>query len=90
MAPLTSPRDCASCLNKSQKIAELEQRISNLYWIRDEEARLDSVVSTGTHGSGNSTDLDSTVPVFDAGSPVANPASLAPAEWTSHGSSASH
>ncbi|KAL7401090.1 hypothetical protein ABVT39_022766 [Epinephelus coioides] len=67
------------------KIAELEQRISNLYWIRDEEARLDSVVAPGPGPPGNPADLDSTIPEFgpgsmDTGDP--NPTGLAPAEWS--------
>lgn len=45
---LTSPHDCDSCIHKYQKIAELEQRISNLYWIRDEEMRLDPVVAASS------------------------------------------
>lgn len=36
MAPLTSPHDCDSGIDKSQKIMELKQHISNFYWIRDE------------------------------------------------------
>ncbi|KAL7395169.1 hypothetical protein ABVT39_011360 [Epinephelus coioides] len=83
MAPLTSPHHCDSCIHKTQKIAELEQRISNLYWIRDEEARLDSVVAPGLGPPGNPADLDLTIPEFGPGSMDTadpNPTGLAPAE----------
>ncbi|KAL7385305.1 hypothetical protein ABVT39_018943 [Epinephelus coioides] len=85
MGPLISPHDCDSCLHKSLKIAELERRISNLYWIRGEKALLDSVVSIGTGPAGNPVDLDSTAPVSDAGSSVStdtHPTGLSPAERT--------
>ncbi|KAL7381025.1 hypothetical protein ABVT39_027345 [Epinephelus coioides] len=83
MAPLTSPHHCDSCIHKTQKIAELEQRISNVYWIRDEEARLDSVVAPGPGPPGNPAYLDSTIPEFGPGSMDTadpNPTGLAPAE----------
>lgn len=62
MGPLTSPHDCSSCLQKSQKIAELERRISNLYCIRDGEDLIDSVIAMGPGPPGNPADMDSTVP----------------------------
>ncbi|KAL7407167.1 hypothetical protein ABVT39_004287 [Epinephelus coioides] len=83
MAPLTSPHNCDSCIHKAQKIAELEQRISNPYWFRDEEARLDSVVAPGPGPPGNPADLDSTIPEFGPDSMNTadpNPAGLPPAE----------
>ncbi|KAL7405842.1 hypothetical protein ABVT39_008404 [Epinephelus coioides] len=80
MAPLTSPHNCDSCLHKSQKIAELEQHIYNLYWIRDEEALLDSVIAIGAGPPGNPVDLDSTVAELGASSTATADPDLAPAE----------
>ncbi|KAL7394541.1 hypothetical protein ABVT39_027627 [Epinephelus coioides] len=87
MGPLTSPHDCDSCLHKSQIIAKLEQCISNLYWIWNEEDRLDSVVTIGVIGitcpPANPADLDSTIPEPGTGSSpqvVVNSASSALAD----------
>lgn len=63
----------------------MESRISNLYWIRDEEALFDPMVSIGAGPPGNPTDLDSTLPLSVEGFPVsvdANPDTVASAEWT--------
>ncbi|KAG9260322.1 hypothetical protein AMEX_G26567 [Astyanax mexicanus] len=46
MASLSSPSGCSSCLWLSQKIAELEGRISVLYQIKDDEDLLDSMLAT--------------------------------------------
>lgn len=81
MAPLTSPH-CDSCLHKTQKIAELEKRISNLVWIRNEETLLDSVVVLGAGPPDVTAELDSTAPVQSVGSSVAAvpvPAGVTPA-----------
>ncbi|KAJ8356584.1 hypothetical protein SKAU_G00193780 [Synaphobranchus kaupii] len=43
MSSLTSPPDCSGCLRLSQKIAELESRVSNLYQIKRDEQLLDSL-----------------------------------------------
>lgn len=66
MEPLTSPHRCEGCLRKSQSIAELERRISNLYWIRNEEMLLDSVVTLGAGPPASSGELESTFPVIGA------------------------
>lgn len=71
--PLTSPHGCVGCLQKSQSIADLERRISNLYWIRNEEQLLDSVVTLGQVGAGpsvNSAESDTTIPLTDVGPPA--------------------
>lgn len=44
---LNSTQGCDSCLQKTQKIAELECRVSDLYWFRNEEVLLDSLVTVG-------------------------------------------
>ena len=44
MTPLTSTPACESCVGLSEKIAELEQRISTLYKIREEERYSDSII----------------------------------------------
>ncbi|XP_017574663.1 uncharacterized protein LOC108440347 [Pygocentrus nattereri] len=46
MAPLSSPAGCSSCLWLSQKVAELEGRISVLHQIKDDEDLLDSMMAT--------------------------------------------
>ncbi|CAJ1064735.1 hypothetical protein NQZ68_016782 [Xyrichtys novacula] len=91
MSPLTSPHRCDGCLEKSRSIAQLERRISDLHWIRNEEKLLDSVITFGA-GPPVKSELDSTIPVWDAGSPAASvcqpspgpgdtPASIGPAAW---------
>ncbi|KAG7266726.1 hypothetical protein CRUP_006272 [Coryphaenoides rupestris] len=45
MPPLTSPSGCDSCLRLTQKVTELEGRISVLHQIRDDELILDSLFS---------------------------------------------
>ncbi|CAJ1061364.1 uncharacterized protein LOC121645396 isoform X2 [Xyrichtys novacula] len=69
--PLTSPHRCDGCLEKSQSIAQLERRISDLHWIWNEEKLLDSVVTLGAGPPVNS-ELNSTIPVWDANSPAAS------------------
>ncbi|CAJ1076477.1 hypothetical protein GBF38_007428 [Xyrichtys novacula] len=71
MSPLTSPHRCDGCLKKSRSIAQLERRISDLHWIRNEEKLLDSVITFGA-GPPVKSELDSTIPVWDAGSPAAS------------------
>lgn len=63
---LTPPHGCDGCLQKSQAIAELERRISDLYWIRNEEKLLDSVITLGAGTPVNIAALDSTIPATDA------------------------
>uniref|UniRef100_A0A3B5B1B8 SGNH hydrolase-type esterase domain-containing protein n=1 Tax=Stegastes partitus TaxID=144197 RepID=A0A3B5B1B8_9TELE len=72
MPPLTSPSRCTSCLHLSQKISELEWRISTLYQIRDEERSMDSLVTVGPAvGTAAPAELDSTVPCPDSTAPAA-------------------
>lgn len=44
MALLTSPSGCTSCHHLSEKIAELEQRVSILYKIQEAEKLIDTIV----------------------------------------------
>ncbi|CAJ1074274.1 LOW QUALITY PROTEIN: uncharacterized protein LOC116399339 [Xyrichtys novacula] len=44
MAPLTAPPDCVRCSRLTAKIAELEDRISNLYKIQEAEQFLDTFI----------------------------------------------
>jgi len=48
MSSLASPSGCDSCLRLTQKVAELEGRISVLHQIRDDELILDSLLSICT------------------------------------------
>ncbi|CAJ1057640.1 hypothetical protein D4764_0229340 [Xyrichtys novacula] len=75
-APSTPPYRCDGCLQKSQSIVELRRRISNLYWIRDEEKLLDSVTTLGAGPPVNASELDSTILLTDA----AQPATVRPAD----------
>ena len=72
-----TPHQCDGCLQKSQSIADLERRISDLYWIRNEEKLLDSVITLGADPPVNSAELDSTIPAVDAAPPA--PVRVAPA-----------
>ncbi|KAI9547175.1 hypothetical protein NQZ68_019996 [Dissostichus eleginoides] len=66
MPPLTPPSGCGGCLRISQKISELEGRISMLYQIRYDEQILDSLVTFGpAAASTTACELDSTVPWID-------------------------
>ncbi|KAF3856900.1 hypothetical protein F7725_017623, partial [Dissostichus mawsoni] len=65
MPPLTSPSGCGGCLRMSQKISELEGRISMLYQIRDDEQILDSLVTIGPAATTTACELDDTVPWMD-------------------------
>ena len=69
-ALLTHPHGCDGCLQKSQSIAELERRISDLYWIRNEEKQIDSIITLGAGLPVNSAELDTTIPAPDATPPV--------------------
>ncbi|KAL7408522.1 hypothetical protein ABVT39_024831 [Epinephelus coioides] len=62
---LTPLHGCDGCLQKSQAIAELERHISDLYWIRNEEKLLDSVITLGAGPPVNIAELDSTIPATD-------------------------
>lgn len=75
--PPTPPHRCDGCLQKSQSIAELERRISDLYWIRDEEKLLDSVITLGAGPPVDAAKLDSTIPATDAAPPVPGKAATA-------------
>ncbi|KAJ8376194.1 hypothetical protein SKAU_G00067740 [Synaphobranchus kaupii] len=58
MPSLTSQPECTNCICLSQRIAELEGRISVLYQIQADEQLIDSlVVATTTAGEENSTTL---------------------------------
>lgn len=72
MRPLTSPPGCDSCLRLTQKISELEGRISILYQIQDEERLLDSLVTFGPAVTTTTArDLDLTTPCLDAAATTA-------------------
>ena len=79
MAPLTSP-GCDGCHRLSQRIVELEGRMSTLYQLRQEEHTMDSLVVTlGPAANSTSTDeLDTTVPLPSP----RNPAIPAAAHWS--------
>lgn len=57
MLSLTSPPDCSGCFRLSQKIAELEGRISNLYQIQEDERLLDSLATEASCIPDNNTML---------------------------------
>lgn len=66
MPPLTSPSKCDSCPRLTQKISELEERISILYQIKDDERILDSLIAIGPTITTTTTgELDSTVSCVD-------------------------
>uniref|UniRef100_A0A667Z3U5 SGNH hydrolase-type esterase domain-containing protein n=1 Tax=Myripristis murdjan TaxID=586833 RepID=A0A667Z3U5_9TELE len=64
MPPLTSP-GCDGCLRLTQRISELEGRMSTLYQLREEEQIIDSmVVAVGlAASSATAREMDSTVPL---------------------------
>ncbi|XP_077365237.1 uncharacterized protein LOC144009389 isoform X2 [Festucalex cinctus] len=64
MSALTPPRTCDHCIHLSQTIVELQERISMLHKIHDDERFLDSMVILGAASSAApGIELDSTVPV---------------------------
>lgn len=66
MPPLTSPAGCGSCFRLTQQSSELQERISILYQIRDEEGIMDSPVTVGCAATTTATsELDSIVPCLD-------------------------
>lgn len=77
-AQLTLSDKCDGCLQKSLSIADVEGRISELYWIRDEEKRLDSVITLGAVPPVSSAELGLTIPAMDAVLPAAATAALTP------------
>lgn len=48
MPPLTSPPGCNSCLHLSQRIAELEGRVSTVHQSCEDEHHTDSIVALAT------------------------------------------
>ncbi|KAK1893182.1 Ice nucleation protein [Dissostichus eleginoides] len=60
MPPLISTAGCNGCLRLSQKISELEGRISVLHHIRDDEEMLDSLITMGPAGT-TTASLDSLI-----------------------------
>lgn len=80
MAPLTSP-GCDSCLRLSQRIDELEGRMSLLHQLREDEHNMDSmVVALGPAANSTSTgELDSTVPLTSPENPATTAAA---AHWS--------
>ena len=87
MAPLASPPGCGSCLHLSQRIAELEGRISTLHQIKENELHIDSMVALATS---RLTDNDTTLPwlgTTTVGEPVTIKALPVPLEdpWPSLG-----
>lgn len=66
MPPVTSPSRCDSCLRLTQKISELEGRISILYQIKDEEWLRDSLITMGPPATTTTSgELDLTIPCLD-------------------------
>ncbi len=66
MAPLTSTHGCDSCLRLTQKVSDLEGRISTLYQLRDEERLIDTLVTVGAPKTNSYTGMmDTTVPCAD-------------------------
>ncbi|CAI5669504.1 unnamed protein product [Oreochromis niloticus] len=61
MAPLTSTSSCESCINLSQKMIELEQRISTLYQIQGAERELDTILLGKAQTTATSAELADTV-----------------------------
>uniref|UniRef100_A0AAZ1XRI8 SGNH hydrolase-type esterase domain-containing protein n=1 Tax=Oreochromis aureus TaxID=47969 RepID=A0AAZ1XRI8_OREAU len=61
MAPLTSTSSCESCINLSQKVIELEQRISTLYQIQGAERELDTILLGKAQTTATSTELPDAV-----------------------------
>ncbi|CAI5657098.1 unnamed protein product [Oreochromis niloticus] len=61
MAPLTSTSSCESCINLSQKVIELEQRISTLYQIQGAERELDTILLGKAQTTATSAELADTV-----------------------------
>ncbi|CAI5682613.1 unnamed protein product [Oreochromis niloticus] len=61
MAPLTSTSSCESCINLSQKVIELEQRISTLYQIQGAEHELDTILLGKAQTTATSAELADTV-----------------------------
>uniref|UniRef100_A0AAX7UZR1 SGNH hydrolase-type esterase domain-containing protein n=1 Tax=Astatotilapia calliptera TaxID=8154 RepID=A0AAX7UZR1_ASTCA len=61
MAPLTSTSSCESCINLSQKVIELEQRISTLYQIQGAECELDTILLGKAQTTATSAELADTV-----------------------------
>uniref|UniRef100_UPI0037E7AD0B general transcription factor II-I repeat domain-containing protein 2A-like n=1 Tax=Semicossyphus pulcher TaxID=241346 RepID=UPI0037E7AD0B len=69
MPSLTSPPGCDSCLRLTQKISELEGRISILFQSKDDEQILDSLVTLGPAATTSTAEeLDSTVQCGDIAS----------------------
>lgn len=58
MPLLTSPTRCTSCLQRTQRIAELEGRISTLHQIKEDEHLLDSLAASASGFA----ETDSTLP----------------------------
>ncbi|CAI5670364.1 unnamed protein product [Oreochromis niloticus] len=61
MASLTSTSSCESCINLSQKVIELEQRISTLYQIQGAERDLDTILLGKAQTTATSAELADTV-----------------------------
>ncbi|CAI5657013.1 unnamed protein product [Oreochromis niloticus] len=61
MAPLTSTSSCESCITLSQKVIELEQRISTLYQIQGAERELDTILLGKAQTTATSAELADTV-----------------------------
>ena len=67
MGPLTSPSGCGSCSRFAMKIAELEERISTLYQIREAEMLMDTI----TFGPAHTGSPCTSVPDVSASGPAA-------------------
>lgn len=67
MAPLTSPPGCESCFSLSERIAELEKRISTLYKIQKAERHLDTIIFSPVQANATSTEDLATTAHYSGG-----------------------
>ncbi|CAJ1078447.1 hypothetical protein D4764_12G0010930 [Xyrichtys novacula] len=72
MAPLTSPPDCVRCSRLTVRIAELEDRISNLYKIQEAEQFLDTFILGSVHTDPTADSVPP--PVTEPAAPAIGPA----------------
>ena len=72
MAPLTSPPDCVRCSRLTARIAELEDRISNLYMIQEAEQFLDTFILGSVHTDPTADSVPP--PVTEPAAPAVGPA----------------
>ena len=63
--PLTSTSSCTKCVRLSERIAELEGRVSTLYQIKEDEQLIDYLVATAATDATVAEELDPTVSCLD-------------------------